>query len=165
MIRTVGLGLVLSACGGGAATSAVDLAAVDGYDADCAVCGMTVGEQPAPRGQVVYRDGERAHLCSLGDLRALLEAPSPHGATVAVYVEALPAGFDPSQMPTAHLPWVSAESASFVFGAERPMVMGLPVLSFASTADAEPAATALGVTVFDWDAVKRTSFGATPAPR
>ncbi|MCA9662509.1 MAG: nitrous oxide reductase accessory protein NosL, partial [Myxococcales bacterium] len=109
----------------------------------CAVCGMLVREQPAPRGQVVHRDGTRAYLCSIGDLRAYLEDRSPHGAAVQVWVEVLPEDFDPGFPPTAGLPWSAADAASFVVGVERPLVMGRTVLAFADDGAAHAVAARL----------------------
>jgi copper chaperone NosL len=130
--------------------------------AECAVCGMTVAEQPAPRGQLIWRDGTRAHFCSLGELRATVQGPSPHGEPVAVYVETLPADFDPATPSTAPLAWSAAEQAWYLFGAERPGVMGMPVLSYASEAEARQAAERLSLSVASWEAVRGTPFHQAP---
>lgn len=118
--------------------------------AECAVCGMVVREQPAPRAQVVHRDGERAHLCSIGDLRAYLAAPSPHGRTTAVWVEALPTGLAPADIGTALRPWQPAELAHYVLGVPRSGVMGEPVLSYGNSWEAEEEATRLSGRVVPW---------------
>jgi len=159
----IGALLLALACTGGASDAeAVNTAAAPHTTAQCDVCAMTVAEQPAPRGQVVYRDGARAHFCSLGELRAALQAPSPHGNAVATYVEALPDGFDPAANATAPLPWIPAEDAWYVFGTERPLVMGLPVLSFADEAAARESARQLGQEPVSWPAVRETPFNQTP---
>ncbi len=123
---------------------------------------MTVAEQPAPRGQLVWRDGTRAHFCSLGELRASLQSPSPHGEPVAIHVEALPVDFDPTTTTTTPYPWCEAESAWYAFGATRPIVMGLPVLSYASEAKAKQASEALSLTISPWAAVLSTPFHEAP---
>jgi nitrous oxide reductase accessory protein NosL len=120
---------------------------------ECDVCGMTVAGQPPPRGQVQHRDGTHLHFCSLGDLRAHLEAPSPHGAVVATWVELLPAG-DPLALPLDALPVGRAEEASFVVGFARPGTMGRPALAYARSAEAEVAAAALGGRVVGWAALR-----------
>ena len=154
---------MLIACGGpGAPAVDVVVEPQPVFGAECAVCGMMVAEQPAPRGQVVYRDRTHAHFCSIGDLRASLQAPSPHGKATHVYVEALPAAVDPALTNTAPLPWVDAQQAWFVFGAERPLVMGLPVLSFADSEAANAVAKRLGQPVVRWPTVIDTPFHTLP---
>jgi len=157
-----GLLLMLACSGSADDAAAVDTTAASNAAAQCDVCAMTVAEQPSPRAQVVYRDGARAHFCSLGELRAALQAPSPHGSAVATYVEALPADFDPAANTAAPLPWIPAEDAWYVFGAERPLVMGLPVLSFADEAAARESAQRLGREPVAWTAVRETPFNQTP---
>lgn len=158
----IALWLALAGCGGDGPAAAVDVGPADLTDAMCAVCGMVVAEQPAPRGQAVYRDGTHLHTCSLGDLRALVQAPSPRGAPVAVYVEDLGPSFDPAANDTAERAWVSVEAAWFVFGAERPLVMGLPVLSYGDEAAARAAAVELGAAPARWEALVATPFNAAP---
>ena len=45
----------------------------------CTACGMVIREQPAPRGQLLRRDGTREFLCSIDDLVQYLDVPSPLG--------------------------------------------------------------------------------------
>ncbi len=118
--------------------------------AECAVCGMVVREQPAPRAQVLHRDGERAHLCSIGDLRAHLAAPSPHGKAQGVWVEALPTGIAPAELGSAPRPWQRAESAGYVLGVPRAGVMGEAVLSYASAEEALAEAARLSGRTASW---------------
>lgn len=117
--------------------AAVDVAPAAIGTAECAACGMVVREQPAPRAQIVYRDGTRAFACSIGDLVQVLAAPSPHGAAEHVYVESLPASVEPTAI-SASTPttWVDAKRAFYVVGVDRPGVMGKPVLAYAERADA-----------------------------
>jgi nitrous oxide reductase accessory protein NosL len=154
--------LLLGACGSTTTTAEIDLAPADMTDAECAVCGMVVGEQPAPRGQVIYRDGTHLHTCSIADLRALVQAPSSRGTPTGVYVEGLEASFDVATTDLSPRPWITAEDAWFVFGATRPMVMGLPILTFADEAAATQAATALSGSQAQWDAVSTTPFNEAP---
>jgi copper chaperone NosL len=130
--------------------------------AECAVCGMVVREQPAPRGQVVYRDGQHHFTCSLGDLRASLQSPGPLGHPVQVYVESLPEGFDPTSTDPGPHPWMPAEDGWYVFGADRPQVMGIPALSFADREAAEVAAISFSTAPVPWEAVARTPFNEIP---
>lgn len=154
----------LPGCGGDA-PDPVETAAPAPFDlAECAVCGMVVREQPAPRGQVLRRDGTREHACSLGDLRALAEIPSPHGKAVAAWVEAVPPGVAPDALGTAPLPWLPAEQAWYVAGFERPLVMGVPLLSYAEPDAARTAAQGLRGHVSRWEQVAGASFDQVPPP-
>jgi nitrous oxide reductase accessory protein NosL len=118
--------------------------------AECAACKMVVREQPAPRGQVVHRDGHRVHLCSIADLVHYVAAPSPHGAPSGVFVEALEDGFDPKSTDTKERPWVPAESAAYVVGVPRQHIMGPPVLAYSDRLRAETAAARHGGKVTLW---------------
>lgn len=95
-----------------------------------AVCGMIVRDQSAPRAQVLHRDGTRSFLCSIGDLLAYLQAPSPHGAPSSIMVEVM----DPSEAPMeSHVerhPWIDAVDAIYVVGIPRRGIMGAPVLVY-----------------------------------
>ncbi|MBW2253559.1 MAG: nitrous oxide reductase accessory protein NosL [Deltaproteobacteria bacterium] len=153
---------LLAGCTDTTVTAPVDLAPHAPELSECAACGMVVREQPAPRGQVVYRGGEHRFTCSLGDLRATLQNPDPLGRPERVYVEVLPEGFDAASADPAPHPWMPAEDAWYVFGAKRPHVMGIPVLSFADREAAEVAATSYSTAPVPWEAVLRTPFNETP---
>jgi nitrous oxide reductase accessory protein NosL len=137
-------------------------------DHACAVCGMLVRDQPAPRGQVVHRDGERAFTCSVADLLAYLEAPSPHGAPAAVFVEVLSADAPPLKLQTAPHAWMDAESAGYVVGVDRPGIMGAPVLVYRDLESAEHAATGPDATRLDFSGLeswwRSLSEAGAPAP-
>ncbi len=124
--------------------------------AECAVCGMVVGEQPSPRGQLAYRDGTHAHICSIEEVRALAAAPGPRGTPVGVWVEDLPADFDWRNTSTEPLEWIDANAAWFVFGAERSLVMGVPVLTYGDSDEAYRVADALGTHPASWSDLLRT---------
>ncbi len=117
---------------------------------ECASCGMIVREQPSPRGQLVHRDGTRAFFCSIGDLIAYAEAPSSHGRIEQTWVEALAPDVDPAANDLEEERWVEASSAGFVLGVERDLIMGEPVLSFASASEAQAAAARLGGRAVSW---------------
>ena len=151
------------ACSSTTSRSEVDTSPAPFGYAECEVCGMTVSAQPAPRGQLIYRDGTHPYFCSLGELRAALQARSPHGEPLAIYVETLPRDVDPDTLDTAPLPWVRAEQAWYVFGASRPQIMGLPGLSFASEADARAAAERLGLQAVPWSTVLDIPFDRVPS--
>ena len=119
---------LLLACGGGS-TVAIDATPKPVEGAECEVCGMTVRDQPSPWAEVLHRDGERAFLCSVADLRAYLQNPSAHGKPVEVWVQALPADYDPSSaVGSDTYPWIPAADAVFVVGVARTGVMGVPAL-------------------------------------
>ncbi|HIF97283.1 MAG TPA: hypothetical protein EYQ54_09715 [Myxococcales bacterium] len=95
-----------------------------------AVCGMLVRGQSAPRAQVIHRDGTRAFFCSVADLLAYLEAPSPHGAVLRTYLEVMEPDESPAQSHTRAHPWSEAGQASFVVGLKRSSIMGAPVMVY-----------------------------------
>ena len=154
--------LALLACSGSTTVqSTVSLEAQAIEEAECAVCGMIVGEQPAPRGQVVRRDGTHEFVCSVEELRALTQNPSSKGKPRAVYVEALPTTLS-SSGDTTPLPWVPVDEAWFVFGAERRGVMGTPVLAFGDEAAARLQGDSLGSTPVRWAPLRDTPFSSVP---
>jgi nitrous oxide reductase accessory protein NosL len=106
-------------------------------DQEGAVCGMLLREQTAPRAQVVHRDGERSFICSISDLLAYLDAPSPHGRVIQVLVEVMDPSQDPALPHTNPHPWVDSEDAVYVVGIERSGVMGEPVLTYHDRVAAE----------------------------
>jgi len=110
------------------------------------VCGMMVREQSAPRGQVIHRDGSHFFFCSLGDLLVHLSVPSSHGAVEQVYVELMNVSEDPMQLHMGEHPWVAIDAAVFVVGVARPVfvvgvarsqIMGAPVLTYATSDEAD----------------------------
>lgn len=109
-------------------------------EAECAVCGMLVRDQPAPRGLAIRRDGTEAFACSLGDLLVELTAPSPHGRATEVLVEIMDSGEDPSLRQTHDHAWLAADRAWYVLGVERSGIMGPPVLAYARRAEAHAVA-------------------------
>ena len=117
---------------------------------ECAACGMVVREQPAPRAQVVHRDGTREYFCSLSDLLQYVKTPSSHGAIAQVFVELLDPAADPTQISPEARPWALAEGAHFVVGVARPGIMGATVLTYATAAEATAAAKKPGGKVKSW---------------
>jgi nitrous oxide reductase accessory protein NosL len=114
---------------------AVSLAGAEG-----AVCGMVVSEQPAPRAQVLHRDGTRLFLCGIADLLIHLDARSPHGAPLEIYVEAMQADEDPREIRLGEHEWIRAEDALYRIGDERPpLIMGAPVMVYRDRATAKSA--------------------------
>ncbi len=126
-----------------------------GKGGECEACSMYVSEQPGPRAQLIYKAGERRFFCSLGDLLSFLTLPSPHGRPVQIWVEAMPADISPNIHSSDPQPWVKAESARYVTGIERGGVMGMPALSFASSAHAVQFIEQHGGEINDWRALKR----------
>ena len=134
--------------------AAVELVPQDIGDASCELCGMVVSEQPAPRAQVVHRDGHRSMLCSVAELPAYLDAPSVHGKPSAVFVEVLPADVDPSATNNSAHVWKAAEGLSYVIGGPMRPVMGESVLVFANLTDAQLQAVAFDGRVLDFEGLK-----------
>lgn len=150
------------ACSNRTQSTAVTASPAEIEDAECAVCSMMVGEQPAPHAQVVHRDGTRSFTCSIGDLRAYLAAPSPHGQAQQIWVQALADGYDPAGTSSTGGPWVLAADAHYVVGVDRPTVMGRPVLAYATQAQAIAAAKATGGHLVTWQALRDTPFSRDP---
>lgn len=152
------LALATGACkesGGGAAAEGPAAAQAIGV-AECAACGMVVREQPAPRGQLLHRDGKRVWFCSVGDLAQYLAAPSPHGKPRAVWVEALAADAAPRRPDVGVRPWHLAESLHHVLGIDRPGIMGAPVMSYEDAAAARAVVERAGGEILPWpELVKR----------
>lgn len=119
-----------------------------------AVCGMLVRDQSAPRAQVVHRDGERAFVCSIGDLLVYLAAPSPHGAVMSVLVESMREDEDPAQTHVGEHAWVRAEEAHYVVGVKRSAIMGEPVMVYADAEVAARVAKRLGGRVRTFQALR-----------
>lgn len=153
---------LLLACGSGQQAAVVAAAPEPIALAECAVCGMVVREQPAPRGQVLHRDGARLFTCSLGDLRAHLAAPSPHGKAEQVWVESLPADYDAAGIDSAQQSWQLAADARYVVGVQRPSVMGPPALSYATEDQAQAAAIATGGYVVSWQELRTSPINENP---
>lgn len=149
-----GIVTLAAACGrDDAAPEAVDLEPVAISDQEGAVCGMLIREQSAPRAQVVHRDGERAFVCSIGDLLAYLDAPSPHGAPARVLVEVMQAQQPPAESHTGAHPWIDATAGVYVVDVERPQIMGPPVLVYRDRTAAEQAVAGGPGTILDWEAL------------
>jgi nitrous oxide reductase accessory protein NosL len=151
--------LLVAACSGAEVETTVSFEPQEPGTAECSVCGMVVAEQPAPRGQVVHRDGKHNFFCSLGDLRAYLQTPTPAGRPEGTWVEVLPPGFDLASRDASPHPWLAADSAVHVVGAQRGGIMGLPILSFA---DAASAVVPAGARVTTWVALESTPFNELP---
>ncbi|MBW2465134.1 MAG: nitrous oxide reductase accessory protein NosL [Deltaproteobacteria bacterium] len=145
------VGMLAAGCGDDAATETAATGAVSFEHHECAACGMIVREQPAPRGQLVHRDGTRAHFCAISDLAVYVGAPSPHGAPTSVYVEVMAPDTTPDDLSTDELSWSPVDDVSFVIGDfERP-VMGQPVLTFSTDEEGGAAAARLDGRAIGWE--------------
>lgn len=134
--------LALAACKSDNNTSTQQAAVVakDVETETCTACGMVVREQPAPRGQVVYRDGSREFLCAIDDLVRFLDVPSSKGKPVKIFAEVMADGHDISDMDASAKPWVEVDKLFFVTGIERGGVMGAPALTYETEEAAKKAA-------------------------
>ncbi|MCF6311202.1 MAG: nitrous oxide reductase accessory protein NosL [Verrucomicrobiales bacterium] len=128
--------------------------ALDADTETCAACGMVVREQPSPRGQVVYHDGTREFLCSIGDLLHFLAVPSPSGKPLAIYAEVMPDDHEADNRSTTWQVWGEAGELFFVTDIERAAVMGKPVLTFHTRKAAEKAANKLAGKVVNFDELR-----------
>ena len=129
--------LLLAACGKAPEAQDADsqTARAIGH-AECAACGMVVAEQPAPRGQLIHRDGTRVFFCSLGDMVRYYEVPSPHGKPTAVFVEIMDPAIPPLTLSDEPRPWYPAEEAFYVLGLPRTGIMGDPIMAYATDEEA-----------------------------
>lgn len=143
-VALLALAFLISACAEeeGAPLASIQHAPI--HDHECGVCGMSVAMQPAPRAQVVHRDGTRRFFCSIADWQLDMSAPSPHGRVVASFVEVLDADSNPMTSSTEPHRWVAAPDVSYVVDITRPGVMGKPVLTFDDPALAEKIADGQG---------------------
>ena len=164
LLLAVGVG---TACGSEAGEGSGAAAQPEAFaDHECGACGMIVREQPAPRAQVVHRDGTHVWFCSIADVVAYLDAPSPHGRIEHVWVETLgadAAAVDLGSSERAAHPWLDASDAFYVLGVARPDVMGAPVLVFNTAAGAAAAATRFDARAASWTEVLSTLGVASPA--
>lgn len=146
----LGVGLWLS-CGSGEegpAPLALEAFPIEHHEG--AVCGMIVRDQSAPRGQVLHRDGTRSFVCSIGDLLAYLQAPSPHGAAATILVEVMDPDEDPMENHREPHPWVPAAEAVYVVGIPRRGIMGEPVLVYRDWHSAEQVTRGTSAALLDF---------------
>lgn len=154
------LGLCIAAgCSDRAAESTATPTPEEPGTATCALCAMVVREQPAPRAQVLHRDGFRAFLCSVAELPYYVAAPSPHGKPRILWVEALRPEEGASATSTEPHPWIAAETARFVVGGPARPVMGESILVYDTPEAAATAARECGGRVLDWPALRRYVVG------
>lgn len=143
--------MVAAGCGDDAVNEAAETGAVSFEHHECAACGMIVREQPAPRGQLIHRDGTRAFFCAISDLAVYVGAPSPHGVPTSIYVEVMSADAAPEELSTDEVAWSAVDDVSFVVGEfERP-VMGVPVLTFSTDEEGSAAAARLDGKAIRWE--------------
>lgn len=133
----------------------IDLQPIDADTETCAACGMVIREQPAPRGQVIHRNGERQFLCSIDDLLQYIEIPSPSGSITHIYCEVMPDAHAPADMDTSFQPWEEAAKLSYVTGIKRKGVMGAPVMSYRTIGAAEKAAADSGGKVLTFEQLRK----------
>jgi len=145
----------ITGCGGGSGDAGVAAVPRDPDLDTCALCGMVVREQPAPRAQVLHRDGERAFLCAISELPHYAAAPSPHGRPRALWVESMRPDDGPATDSAEPRPWIAAERARYVVGGPPRKVMGESVLAYGTAAEAEGVARDCGGQVLDWPALVR----------
>jgi nitrous oxide reductase accessory protein NosL len=151
--------LLLSACGTPTqSAAALDLEPAAFETHACASCGMYLREQSAPRGQAIHHDGTRVFFCSVSELVVYTEAPSPHGAIEASYVEVMTVEDDPSAQHLTPHPWQRAETAGFVVDIERNHVMGVPAMAYDSAATAADAAKRHSGTAATWEEFRKRAL-------
>ena len=151
--------LGLSACqpDEGPSQQGVDLSATNADTETCTACGMVIREQPAPRGQLIRRDGTREFLCSIDDLVQYLEVPSPNGKPAKVFAEVMPDDHDQSDMSTAAQAWGEVADVYFVIGLDRGAVMGGPALTYQTQEAAEQAAKKFGGKVVTFEQLREAN--------
>lgn len=149
-VALVALGIALSGCKSSSANHAHDNVAKDFDVHECAACGMIIREQPAPRAQVMHKDGTRQFFCSVSDMVTYLSAPTPNGRVVGSWVETMDSVAAPLVFDTKKLPWIPASTAGYVTGIDKKRIMGTPVLVYSDIAGAKRAAKQHGGKSTSW---------------
>ena len=145
ILTILGILTLISGCSQNQASQENRTWSAAGIDVDeCHSCGMVVRDQPAPRGQVIHRDGTRAFFCSISDLLLYMETPSPHGKIQQSFVEVMDRAANPNVLDNGELDWLPTETAGYVLGFPRKGIMGLPVLVFENDQIAKEAAETHG---------------------
>jgi copper chaperone NosL len=123
---------------------------------ECEACGMLIREQPAPRAQLVHKDGQRHFFCSVSDMLTYMQAPSPHGSVATSFVETLHPQDDPMEFSVDPRPWTGTREAAFVLGVAKPKVMGTPILVYGSENEAKSVSEKYKGTTVSWNKLKQT---------
>ena len=151
------LSLVGCGQGGDGASSCGPI--VLGDNRSCALCGMTIGNFPGPKGQACLDGDKTLGFCSTNDLLSWAWQPESGPRINALYVHDLSAtGWKaPGQDD-----WILADKAWYVTGHDRKGAMGHSPAPFSSKADAQAFASSHGGNVLafadlDWDALKAPS--------
>ncbi len=133
------------------------LTAMNADTETCSACGMVIREQPAPRGQVIHRDGSREFMCSIDDLVQYLDVPSPSGKPRKIFAEVMPDDHKLDDMDTGPQSWAEAAGVFFVIGIDRGGVMGDPALTYRTKDAAEMAAKNFGGKVVTFDQLRENN--------
>ena len=150
------IALALASCKNSQGERAENSVAKDFDVHECAACGMIVREQPAPRAQLVHKDGTRHFFCSVSDMATYLTAPSPHGPVTKTWVETMDTVASPLEFDTAKLSWINAADASYVVGIDKKRVMGTPVLVYSSNGKAQQMTKQHGGKAASWADLRST---------
>lgn len=136
-------GIVASGCGGGELTGPPEIRV--GRD-ECAGCGMLLAEDRSSCALLVEEHGHRQHLV-FDDPGCLLDYRAENSAVqvVEAYVHDFGTGA-----------WVTAGSASFLFGDSEKLVtpMGSGIAAFANAAAAESRRQAAGGKIMDYQELR-----------
>jgi copper chaperone NosL len=97
----------------------------------CAICGMTVFDQPGPKAQILYDKDKTAAFCSTSDMFIYYLQPDRPINIRAIYVEEIGGNEKPSGK------WIDGESAYYVYGKDIAGYMGNTFIPFASASKAK----------------------------
>ncbi|MCP3674239.1 MAG: hypothetical protein GY829_07190 [Gammaproteobacteria bacterium] len=120
---------------------------------ECAICGMYIANQPAPRAQILHRNGEHAFFCSIGDMLTYHQIPSPLGKPVKIWVETLDKETNPLISDIEQHQWTDHKNASYLTKINRRMVMGYPVVALQSKSDSIQMQKEYGGELSTWDSL------------
>jgi nitrous oxide reductase accessory protein NosL len=112
---------------------------------------MYILNQPAPRAQILHRNGEHVFFCSIGDMLTYNQIPSPLGKATKIWVEVINKDVNPTLHNTDTYPWIDHKEAHYVTNVNRTMVMGYPVIALQSKADSEYLQKSYGGQLADWE--------------
>ncbi len=99
----------------------------------CALDGMLLFDYPGPKGQILYRDGEREFYCDTVELLSIYLRPEQRRGVRAIFTQDM--GSTEWREPKDH--WIDATRALYVRGSKLHGSMGPTFATFSHREDAE----------------------------
>ncbi len=127
------VGIMLSTLGGCSNQETQVQAIEPTRDSMCALDGMILVDYPGPKGQIIYKDGEREFYCDTVELLSIYLRPEQKKRIQAIFTQDM--GQTDWNEPHDH--WIDATKAYYVQGSELHGSMGPTFATFAKKEDAE----------------------------